>query len=67
MQASTWQRMPAAAAAAAISVTGSTTPWAYDGALATTSTVLSSMAAAIATGSARRSAAQGTTTARTPK
>ena len=44
MQASTWQRTPRAAAAAAISVTGSTTPWAYDGALATTSTVSSSIA-----------------------
>ena len=67
MQASTWQRTPAAAAAAAISVTGSTTPWAYDGALATTSTVRSSIAAAIAAGSARKSAPTGTSTASTPK
>ena len=28
MHASTWQRMPRSAASAAISVTGSTTPWA---------------------------------------
>ena len=42
---------------AAISVTGSTTPCAYDGALATTSTVRSSIAAAIAAGSARKSGA----------
>ena len=46
-------------AAAAISVTGSTTPWAYDGALATTSTVRSSIAAAIAAASARKSAPTG--------
>ena len=54
MHASTWQRMPCSAASAAISGTGSTTPWAYDGAEATTSTVVSSMAAAMAAGSARR-------------
>ena len=67
MQASTWQRTPRAAAAAAISVTGSTTPWAYDGALATTSTVSSSMASAIAAASARKSGPTGTRTASTPK
>ena len=67
MQASTWQRTPRAAAAAAISVTGSTTPWAYDGALATTSTVSSSIAAAIAAASARKSGPTGTSTASTPK
>ena len=39
-----------AAAAAAIGATGSMTPWAYDGADATTSTVPSSMAAAIGLG-----------------
>jgi hypothetical protein len=70
MQASTWQRRPRAAASAASSVTGSTTPCAYDGALATTSTVRSrsaSTAAAVATGSARKSGPTGTTTASTPK
>ena len=67
MQASTWQRTPRAAAAAAISVTGSTTPCAYDGALATTSTVRSSIAAAIAPGRARKSAPTSTSTASTPK
>ena len=59
MHASTWQRTPRSAAAAAISVTGSTTPWAYDGALATTSTVRSSIAAAIAPAWARKSAPTG--------
>ncbi len=68
MQASTWQRMPRSAASAAISVTGSTTPWAYEGAEATTSTVVSSMAAAMAAGSARRvSGSTSTSTARTPR
>ncbi len=67
MHASTWQRMPALAAAAAISVTGSTTPWAYDGALATTSTVRSSIAASIAVGTARNSSSTSTITASTPK
>ena len=41
MQASTWQSTPRAAAAAAISATGSITPWAYEGAEATTSAVRS--------------------------
>ena len=50
-----------------IAGTGSTTPWAYDGALATTSTVVSSIAAAIAAASARWSGPAGTTTTRTPK
>ncbi len=67
MHASTWQRTPRAAAAAAISVTGSTTPWAYDGALATTSTVPSSIAAAIASACARKSSPTGTITGSTPK
>ena len=67
MQASTWQRTPRAAAAAAIGVTGSTTPWAYDGALATTSTVRSSIAASIAPGRARNSSSTSTITASTPK
>jgi hypothetical protein len=53
--------------AAAISVTGSTTPWAYDGALATTSTVRSSIAAAISAGRARNSSSTSTITASTPK
>ena len=52
-QASTWQRTPAACATAAISVTGSTTPCAYDGAEATTSTVSGRIAAATAAGSGR--------------
>ncbi len=67
MHASTWQRTPRAAAAAAISGTGSTTPCAYDGADATTSTVLSSIAAAMAAASARKSGPTGTTTGSTPK
>ena len=68
MQASTWQRMPRAAARAATSATGSTTPWAYEGAEATTRTVVSSTAPAIAVGSARRvTGSTSTTTARTPR
>ena len=67
MHASTWQRTPRRSASAAISVTGSTTPWAYDGALATTSTVRSSIAAAIAAGRARKSSPTATTTGSTPK
>ena len=53
MHASTWQRTPAAWAAVAIWVTGSTTPCAYEGAEATTSTVSSAIAAVIADGTAR--------------
>ena len=41
MHASTWQRTPRAAAAAAIPVTGSTTPCAYDGAEATAGSLVS--------------------------
>ena len=41
MHASTWQRMPRSAAAAATGGTGSITPCAYDGAETTTSTVRS--------------------------
>ena len=55
MQASTWQLMSRSAASAAISATGSMTPCGYCGAEATTRTVLSSMAAAIASTSARQS------------
>jgi hypothetical protein len=67
MHASTWQRTPRAAAAAATSVTGSTTPWAYDGALTATSTVHSVIAAAIASGRARKSESTSTRTGVTPK
>ena len=67
MHASTWQRTPRSCAAAASSAIGSTTPWAYDGADPTTSTVLSSMAAAIAAASARKSGPTGTTRVPTPK
>ena len=60
--------MPCFAASAAISGTGSTTPWAYDGAEATTSTVVSSIAVAIATGSARSVVGSTSTrTRRTPR
>jgi hypothetical protein len=68
MHASTWHRTPARAAAAAISGTGSTTPCAYEGALATTSTVSASIAAAIRSASARNvTGSTGTATNRTPK
>lgn len=67
MHASTWQRIPRAAATAAISVTGSITPWAYDGALATTSTVEADSAASIAEGTARKSGPTSTNSGRTPK
>ena len=68
MHASTWHRTPRAAAAAAMGTTGSTTPCAYDGALTTTSTVRSSIAAAIAAGSAVNGpASTGTVTASTSK
>nr|BFE76731.1 hypothetical protein GCM10020092_100320 [Actinoplanes digitatis] len=60
-QASTWNRTPRSAAAAAISAIGSTTPCAYDGAEAATRTVSAPIAAAIAAGSARRPASTGTT------
>ena len=53
MHASTWQSAPAPAASAAISATGSITPCGYCGADATTSTVWSVIAAAIASTSAR--------------
>jgi hypothetical protein len=68
MQASTWHRTPRSPAAAATSGTGSITPCAYDGALTTTRTVRSSMAAAMAAGSARNvDGSTGTVTASTPK
>ena len=53
MQASTWHRTPRVAAAAAMAGTGSMTPWAYEGADATTRIVVSSMARAMAPGLAR--------------
>ncbi|WP_277499297.1 MULTISPECIES: hypothetical protein [unclassified Nocardioides] len=58
------------AAIAATSATGSTTPWAYDGALTATSTVRSASAATaarVAATSARKSGPTGTTTVSTPK
>jgi len=63
-QASTWKRTPRSAQAAAIGPIGSTTPCAYDGADAATSTVPAVIAAAIAAGSARRSRT-GTTSSST--
>jgi hypothetical protein len=66
--ASTWQRTPAAAATAAISPTGSTTPWAYDGAEHATSTVSSRTAAATASGAgASVSGDTGTRSNATPR
>lgn len=68
MQASTWQSTPRAEAAAAISATGSVTPWAYEGAEATTSAVRSVSAAAMAAASARKvTGSTGTTTGSTPR
>src|SRR3954453_3193804 len=70
MHASTWQRIRRAAASAASSVTGSTTPWAYDGALATTSTVRPgavSIAASVAATAATKPGPTGTSTGSTPK
>ena len=67
MHASTWQRIPREAARAASDGMSSTTPCAYDGAEPTTSTVDSSMAAAVAATSARKSGPTGTTRAVTPK
>ena len=67
MHASTCIRTPRSSAAAAIGAIGSRTPCAYDGALATTSTVESSIAAAIAAGSARNvSGSTGTSILRSP-
>jgi hypothetical protein len=59
--------MPRPDAAAASAVIGSTTPWAYEGADPTTSTVESSSAAVVAATSARKSSPAGTTTVRNPK
>lgn len=64
----TWQSTPRAEAAAAISATGSTTPWAYEGVEATTSAVRSVSAAAMAAGSARKvTGSTGTTTGSRPR
>ena len=57
MQASTWQLTPWSAAMAAMSATGSMTPWGYCGAEATSRTVSSSPALAMASGSALKSRA----------
>ena len=68
LQASTWQRIPRAAASAATSATGSRTPCAYDGAETTSSTVESVTAAAIASGAARKvRGSTGTVTTSTPR
>jgi hypothetical protein len=67
MQASTWQRAPRSAAAAAIAGTGSTVPVGYDGAEATTSTVRSVIASASGSTSARKSASTGVVTTVSPR
>src|SRR5690349_10064260 len=66
-QASTWQRTPAADAAAAIAGTGSTIPCAYDGAEQATKIVSGPMRADKREGSTRNeSAPTGTRSSATP-